>query len=188
MTDPAPRPTALVVIDVQNDVMAGAWQAEEVVDRIATLIQRAREADIPVVYVQHEDSGMPRGAEGWQIVDAISPRAGDTVVAKRFADAFAETTLGETLKDLGVRHVVMAGASTDVCIRTTTLRTLIEGYDLTLVEDCHTTEDTGFDLSDGEKVPISAKQIVAHTNLCIWCLTYPDVTATIAPHDTVAFA
>ncbi len=187
MTDQAARPTALVVIDVQNDVMADAWEAEKVVARIARLIQRARDAAVPVVYVQHEDEGMLRGSEGWQLVDAIAPQPGDAVVAKRFPDSFADTTLGETLRDLGVRHVVMAGAQTDVCIRTTTLRTLVEGYDLTLVEDCHTTEDAGFDLADGEKVPISAKQIVAHTNLCLWNLTYPDVTATIAPHDTVAF-
>ncbi|MDP9318035.1 MAG: cysteine hydrolase [Actinomycetota bacterium] len=188
MTEAAPRKTALVVIDVQNAVMDGAWQGDDVVGRIATLIARAKEAGAPVVYVQHEEDGdMARGSEGWRIVDAIAPGDDDVVVAKRFPDSFSQTTLRETLDGLGVGHLVIAGAQTDACIRTTTLRTLAEGFDLTLVEDAHTTEDATFDMTDGEKVPISAKQIVAHTNLCIWNLTYPGLTSTIAPHDQVEF-
>jgi nicotinamidase-related amidase len=189
MSDPTERTTALVVIDVQNAVMEGAWQAEEVVARIATLTERARAVGVPVIYVQHEADGrMERGSEGWQIVEAIAPHEGEVVVAKRYADAFADTTLQETLRGLGVRHVVICGAQSDACVRTTTQRALAEGYDMTLVEDCHTTGDAAFDLADGEKVEISGKQIVAHTNLYIWCLTYPDVTATIAPHDKVELA
>lgn len=190
MDDATVGKTALVVVDVQNSVMDGTWRADEVVDRIKALIRRAREADVPVVYVQHEedDGNMAREADGWRIVEAIGPHEDDIVVAKRFADAFEETTLRQTLERLGVGHVVMAGAQTDACIRTTTLRTLVEGYDLTLVEDAHTTEDAMFDLTDGEKVPVSAKQIVAHTNLCIWNLTYPGRTSTLAPHHEVSFA
>jgi nicotinamidase-related amidase len=188
MSNSTIRRSALVVIDVQNAVMDGAWQATEVVERISTLIQRARDAGAPVVYVQHESDSMQGGSDGWQLVAAITPRADDVVVAKRYPDSFAETTLAETLQALGVSHLVIAGAQTDACIRTTTQRALVEGYDMTLVEDCHTTEDSAFDLTDGEKVEISAKQIVAHTNLYIWCLTYPGVTATIAPHHEVEFA
>lgn len=180
--------TALVVVDVQNAVMDGAWEADAVVARIATLIARAKDADAPVVYVQHEaDGAMARGSGGWRIVDAVAPANEEVVVAKRYPDAFAETTLREELDALGVGHLIIAGAQTDACIRATTMRTLMEGYDLTLVEDAHTTEDAMFDLTGGEQVPISAKQIVAHTNLCVWSLTYPGLTSTIAPHDEVPF-
>ncbi len=178
-----PPKTGLVVIDVQKSVMEGAWQADAVVDRIAVLIGRAREAKVPVIYVQHEDDNLVKGSPGWEIEERIAPAPDDVVIAKHFPDSFAGTKLGETLRRLAVGHVVMAGAQTDVCIRTTTLRTLIEGYDLTLVEDCHTTEDATFD-----DVKIGAEQIVAHTNLCLWCLTYPGQTSTIAAHNEVQFA
>jgi nicotinamidase-related amidase len=181
--------SALVVIDVQNAVMDGAWDADGVVSRIAALIQRARDRDVPVVYVQHEeDGGMEPESDGWQVVDAIAPREGDPRVRKRYGDSFAETTLQETLRGLGARHLVMCGAQTDFCVRTTTQRGLAEGYDVTLVEDCHTTEDAVFDLTDGEQVLMSAKQIVAHQNRYFFGISYPGVTAAIAPHDEIEFA
>jgi nicotinamidase-related amidase len=171
--------------------MATAWDADGVVGRISTLLDRARTEGVPVVYVQHEEdhpeSDMQRGSEGWQIVDAIAPREGEPVVAKTFPDSFEETELKSVLDGLGVRHVVMAGAQTDVCIRNTSARTVIEGYDLTLVEDCHTTEDSMFDMTDGEKVELPAKQLVAHQNLCTLSTRYPGRVATIAPHQDVTF-
>ena len=180
--------TALVVIDVQNSVMADAWQADEVVARIATLIHRAKEEGVPVVYIQHEADDLPRDTEGWQIVEAIRPGPDDIVIAKRFQDSFAETPLRETLDRFGVGHLVITGAATDWCVRATTIRALVEGFDMTLVEDAHTTGDAMFDMTDGEKVPISAKQIIAHTNMCLFGVEYPGVTSTIVPHNEVKFA
>lgn len=183
----APRRTALLVIDVQNDVVANAYDRDGVIDRIGTLIRQAKAAGAPVIWVQHQDDELAPDTEGWQIVEAIRPGPDDLVVAKRFQDSFVETTLRRTLDDLGVGHLVVAGAQTDACIRASTMRALIEGFDLTLVEDAHTTEDTMFDLSDGEQVPVSAKQIVAHTNLCMWSVRYPGLTSTVVPHDKVEF-
>jgi nicotinamidase-related amidase len=190
MTDTNPSTSALVVIDVQNAVMeSAAWDPDGVVSRIATLIQRARDEGVPVVYVQHEEEGgMDPGSPGWQIVEDIAPRDGEPVVAKRYGDSFAETTLQDTLHDLGARHLVICGAQTDFCIRTSTQRALIEGYDVTLVEDCHTTEDAIFDMTDGEKVSISAKQIVAHQNRYFYGISYPGVSANITPHNEVDFS
>jgi nicotinamidase-related amidase len=188
MTETSTRPSALVVIDVQNDVMQAAWDSDGVVSRIATLIQTARDQGAPVVYVQHEDPGMVAGSHEWQVVDAIAPRDDDLRVGKRYADSFADTTLQETLQGLGVGHLVMCGAQTDYCVRTTTQRALIEGYDVTLVEDCHTTDqEAEFDMTDGEKVPMTGKQIVAHQNRYFFGVTYPGVTASIAPHNEVTF-
>lgn len=59
---------------------------------------------------------------------------------------------------------------------------LAEGYDVTLVEDCHTAEDATFD-----DVVVPAEQIVVHTNLCLWSITYPGQVSTLAPHDEVRF-
>jgi nicotinamidase-related amidase len=187
MPDTQPRKTALVVIDVQNSVMADAWQSDEVVARISTLIARAKDEGVPVIYIQHEADDLPRGSDGWQIVEAIRPGDDDIVVAKRFQDSFAETTLREKLDGLGIGHLVITGAATDWCVRATTIRALVEGFDMTLVEDAHTTGDTEFDMTDGEKVPISAKQVIAHTNMCLFGVEYPGVTSSIIPHDKVEF-
>ncbi len=187
MSDAASRKSALVVIDVQNDVVANAYDRDGVVERIASLIQRARAEDVPVIWIQHEDEELVRDSDGWQIVEAIRPGDDDVVVPKRFNDSFAETTLRETLDRLGVGHVVITGAATDWCVRATTIRALVEGYDMTLVEDAHTTGDSEFDMTDGEQVPISAKQVIAHTNMCLCWVSYPGVSSTITPAAKVEF-
>lgn len=181
------RKSALVVVDVQTDVVATAYDRDGVVDRIAGLIEKAKAEDVPVIWVQHEDDELVNGSDGWQIVEPIRPADGDVVVHKRFNDSFAETTLRETLDRLGVGHLVITGAATDWCVRATTIRALVEGYDMTLVEDAHTTGDSEFDMTDGEKVPISAKQAIAHTNMFLCWASYPGVTSTVAPAAEVEF-
>ena len=125
---------ALMVIDVQNDVVARAWKRDDVVRRIAFLADRARAEGVPVIYVQHHGDGLPQGSDGWQIVDEIAPRDGEAVIAKKYPDAFEGTDLEETLTNLGISHLVITGAQTDACVRSTTHRALAEGYDMTLVE------------------------------------------------------
>jgi nicotinamidase-related amidase len=173
---------ALMVIDVQNDVVARAWQRDEVVRRIAFLADRARTEGVPVIYVQHHGEDMQQGSDGWQIVDGIAPRDGEAVIAKKYPDAFEGTDLEGTLTKLGISHLVITGAQTDACVRSTTHRALAEGYDMTLVEDCHTTDDRGFD-----GVDISAEHLVAHTHLCMQFVSYPGRVSGIAPHDEVSF-
>lgn len=184
----ASRPSALVVIDVQNGVVAKAYDRDGVVERISTLIAKAKAEQVPVIWVQHEDGELVRDSDAWQIVEEIRPGADDIVVAKKYNDSFADTSLRETLDRLGVRHLVITGAASDWCVRATTLRALIDGFDMTLVEDAHTTGDTEFDLTDGEVVPISAKQIVAHTNMFCCYVDYPGVTSTVVPAAKIDFA
>lgn len=173
---------ALVVIDVQKAVMEKAWQRDAVISRIATLIDRARREDVPVIFVQHEDEELIPGSDAWAFVDAFSPKDGEAVIAKQYPDSFEETDLAATLNSLGVSHLVIAGAQTDACIRATTHRALAEGYDMTLVEDCHTTDDRMFD-----DVDVTAQQLVYHMNLCMWVLGYPGRVSGIASHDAVSF-
>ncbi len=173
---------ALVVIDVQNDVVAQAWQRDEVVSRIASLAERARAEGVPIIYVQHHGGDMQQGSDGWQIVDEIAPRDGEAIIAKKYPDAFEETDLEGVLAKLAISHLVVTGAQTDACVRSTTHRALAEGYDMTLVADCHTTDDRGFD-----GVNISAGQLVVHINFCMQFVSYPDRVSGIAPHDVVSF-
>jgi nicotinamidase-related amidase len=174
--------TALVVIDLQNGVVENAWERDAVIARTATLIDRAREEGVPVIFVQHEDEELQAGTDAWRIVPELAPREGEPVIAKRYQDSFEDTTLSETLAGLDVSHLVIAGAQTDACIRFTTHRALAEGYDMTLVGDCHTTDDRQWGDLD-----LKAKDVVAHTNLVFRFASYPNRVAGVATHDTVSF-
>lgn len=177
--------TALLVIDVQNAVMAESFGADEVVGRIATVIADARTADVPVVYIQHEIPETPfmaAGTDGWQIRSEIAPQPGDPVIAKRYGDAFVDTTLEEALAGLGTGHLMATGAQSDACVHKTTTRALLEGYDVTLVADAHTTCDGEY-----EGVVIPAAQIVAHVNYATPWIDYPGTTSRVVSHSE-AFA
>ncbi|MBO0840657.1 MAG: cysteine hydrolase [Sciscionella sp.] len=160
MTTLTDRPnTALLVIDVQNDVMAGTHDRDGVVANIAALVARARAENVPVVWVQHSSDEMPEGSDGWRYVDELRQADGEPLVAKRYPDSFEETTLEKELAERKIGHVVVTGAQTDECIRSTLHGAMVRGYDVTLVGDAHTTED----LSQwGAPTP---DKVIEHTNL-----------------------
>lgn len=174
--------TALVVIDLQNDVVAEAWDRDGVISRTSALIERAREENVPVIFVQHADEGLVAGSDAWQIVPELVPAEGEPVIHKHYPDSFEGTTLADTLAEIGASHLVVAGAQTDACIRFTTHRALAEGYDLTLVGDCHTTNDL-----DYAGVSVRAKDVIDHTNLVMHFAAYPDRVARVLTHDAVSF-
>lgn len=165
--------TALVVVDVQHGVVSQAWQRDAVVKRIADLVDAARAAGAPVVWVQHQETQMPIGSDDWQLVDALVPSAGETRIDKRWGDSFAETGLESALNGLGVTRLVLCGAQTDFCILATLYGAIHRGYDVTLVEDAHTTDDTEF-----RGRPLTAEVLVTtlvHTTAMI---TLPGITVT----------
>ncbi|MFN8099008.1 MAG: isochorismatase family protein [Dermatophilaceae bacterium] len=152
--------TALLVVDVQEDVVQGAHERDAVVASIGGLVDRAREGGTPVVWVQHSDAAMPIQSPGWAIVGELVPAESEPVVHKRFGDSFEETELGELLTDLEVGRLVVVGAQTDACIRSTLHGALTRGYDTVLVSDAHTTEDMRAWGS-----PIGPEDAIAYTNL-----------------------
>ncbi|ASW55086.1 cysteine hydrolase family protein [Plantactinospora sp. KBS50] len=160
MTTLPDRPrTALVVIDVQNGVMAGTHNREAVITNIVTLVDKARADDVPVIWVQHSSDDLARDSEPWQYVPELVRRETEPVVHKRYPDSFEETDLEQVLAERGVGRLVIVGAQTDECIRSTLHGGLVRGYDATLVGDAHTTED----LSEyGAPTP---DLVIAHTNL-----------------------
>ncbi len=160
MTTLADRPkTALVVIDVQNDVVANAYQRDEVVANIAGLVERAREQDVPVIWVQHSSDEFPPGSDGWQFVPELNRLDSEPLVHKVYGDSFEDTTLESELSPLGVGRLIVTGAQTDACVRATLHGAFTRGYDTVLVGDAHTTED----YSDYGLPP--ADKVIAHTNM-----------------------
>ncbi len=142
MTTLADRPnTALVIIDLQNEVVANAYRRREVLGAVNMLIERARSAHVPVVWVRHADEELKAGSEAWQIVAELAPEPGEVIVEKSYRDAFEGTDLEQVLSSLGVGKLIVTGAQTDMCVRSTLHGALVRGYDATLVSDAHTTED-----------------------------------------------
>jgi nicotinamidase-related amidase len=151
--------TALLVVDVQNGVVEGAHARDAVVANVGSLVEKARREHVPVVWVQHSDEGLARGSDDWQIVPDLTPSQAEPLVEKNYGDSFENTTLETVLSGLGVGRLVVVGAQTDECIRSTLHGAFVRGYDATLVGDAHTTEDL---TAWGAPPP---DQVIAHTNL-----------------------
>lgn len=151
--------TALVIIDVQNDVVGGAHERDAVVSNIGVLVDRARADDVPIIWVQHADEGLVADTEGWEYVPELQRVDTDPLVHKHFGDSFEDTTLESELERLEVGRLIVTGAQTDACIRATLHGAFVRGYDTVLVSDAHTTEDlSAYGLPTPDKV-------IAHTNM-----------------------
>jgi nicotinamidase-related amidase len=154
------RPTtALLVVDVQTGVVAGTHERDAVVANIGSLVDKARTEQIPVVWVQHSGEGLARDSQEWQIVPELAPSVAEPIVHKTYPDSFEDTTLEKVLSGLDVGRILLVGAQTDECIRSTLHGALARGYDITLVSDAHTTED----LTPWGAPPPG--KVIAHTNL-----------------------
>jgi nicotinamidase-related amidase len=172
MTTLQNRPnTALLVIDVQNGVVGGAHARDSVVANVASLVHKARQEQVPVVWVQHNDEELARGSDDWRIVPELKPDDAEPLIEKSYGDSFEDTTLENVLADLEVGRLIVAGAESDACIRCTLHGAFVRGYDATLVGDAHTTGDRS---EWGAPPP---DQVIAHTNLYWKYQTAPGRTA-----------
>ncbi|QZQ55471.1 cysteine hydrolase [Curtobacterium sp. TC1] len=176
-----PDTTALLVIDLQRGVLQGCFDADGVLGRTAQLVERARSTGVPVVWVQDHGS-FAEGTDAWALAAPLERRAGEPLVRKEYRDSFADTRLADVLDALGVQHLVVAGAQSDYCVRTTTQAAAARGFDVTLVSDAHTTTDAEYD-----GVLITGEQIVAHTNMFFDSLRYPGHRCAAELHDQVQF-
>jgi nicotinamidase-related amidase len=173
--------TALLVVDVQKDVTDGAHDRDCVVGNIASLVERARAEDIPVVWVAHHDEGMPRDSDQWQYVDELVRADDEPLVHKGYGDSFEDTDLEDVLADKRVGRLVVTGAQTDACIRSTLHGGLTRGYDVTLVSDAHTTQD----LTEWGNIPPG--DVIAFTNLYWGFTAAPGRTTAVVATEGVAF-
>ncbi|WP_131117100.1 cysteine hydrolase family protein [Lichenihabitans psoromatis] len=183
--------TALLIIDVQNAILAGLANGprqaviddrlDEVAARLGRLKRDAEAAGIPVILVQHDGEAGHRlnvGTAGWQFRDEIAPHSDTIVVHKRSCDAFHDTSLGQRLDDLKIDHLIIGGCMSQFCVDTTTRRAVSLGFDVTLLEDGHATFDFG---------ALKAEQIVHHHNQILSGFEAGSKTVRVVPVEAVKF-
>ncbi|MGY4922453.1 cysteine hydrolase family protein [Streptomyces sp. 900105755] len=160
MTTLPNRPnTALLIVDVQNGVVDSSHNRDEVIANINALLSRARSEAVPVVWIQHASDELKPDSAPWQYVPELVRDASEPLVHKRYGDSFEDTELESVLAERGIGRLVVTGAQTDACIRSTLHGAMVRGYDATLVADAHTTEDL---TAYGAPAP---EQVISHTNL-----------------------
>jgi nicotinamidase-related amidase len=122
-----------------------------------------------------------QGSDGWQCVPELTRQESEPLVHKTFGDSFEATDLEDVLAGAGIGRLVVTGAQTDACIRSTIHGAFARGYDVTLVGDAHTTEDL---TAYGAPAP---EQVIAHTNLYWQFQAAPGRTAGVAETKDVSF-
>lgn len=173
----------LIVVDTQAGVMRDAWDAPRIVANIARAVENARDHDVPVIWVHQSDDELVMGSPEWELAPGLSHAEGEIRVDKHFNSSFEQTSLEETLSDLGASRIVLAGAATNWCIRATAHAALERGYDLTLIKDAHTTGS--MELEDG--VTIEAEDLVRELNVAMAWLEYPGRTNTTVSAEELDF-
>jgi nicotinamidase-related amidase len=153
---------ALVIIDVQEEMFSDPqnqlYKGNELLIKLNSLIEKAHNSKIPIIYIQHtenDEEPMGKGKQGWNIHHQVAPSKDDIVILKYTPDSFHNTNLHEVLSLRGVNKIVIAGLQTDYCIDTTCRRAFSLGYETILVRDGHSTYDSN---------TLSAEQIIEHHN------------------------
>jgi nicotinamidase-related amidase len=173
---------ALLVIDLQHDVVAGAHDVEGVVTRVHELVTRAHASATPVIVVQHNDEWLARGSDEWQLIDGLGLRGDEERVDKQHRDSFAGTNLADLLERHGIDELVICGAASDFCVNTTAHAALARGYDVTLVGDAHTTGPF-----ETAVVSMTGEQVISFINEHYRWLTYPGRRVAVASAAEVIF-
>jgi nicotinamidase-related amidase len=133
--------TALLVIDVQQELFEKStpiYRPDLLLQNINSLINRSRQAGVPVVFVQHcADKYLITGSRGWELHNALQQMPEDLILHKRHPNAFEETNLRDELVKRGVTTLIIAGLVTHGCVKATCLGALAEGYFVVLAGDAH---------------------------------------------------
>ena len=152
----------LLIIDAQREYLDGSLPLAGIKESLAVggqLLARARAAGTPVVHILHRGAGAlfnPAGP-GFAPAEPLTPQAGETLIEKTQANAFASTGLKETLETIGRRNLIVIGYMTHNCVSSTVRAARDLGYQSTIVAAATGTRD----LPDGHGGTISAADLQA---------------------------
>lgn len=150
---------ALLIIDMQQALCQGEakpYDCKAVIGRINELARAARQAKVPVIWAQHQNTARLKiGTSGWEIAKGLEVDPADLRVSKTTPDAFNGNGLEAFLKERDVDTLIVCGIHTEFCIDTTCRRALALGWPVLLAQDAHS--------SAGNAV-IAPEQVIAHHN------------------------
>jgi len=151
---------ALLVIDAQQALIEGdhaekgVVEKENLIKNINTVIQKAVENEIEIVFIRDVDVSKGEGP-GFEVHQEINVPSGAVIFNKAATNSFYGTPLDAFLKERSVKHIVMMGCKTEYCMDTAVRTATVSGYDVTLVGDAHSTSDSN---------TLSGQQIIQHHN------------------------
>ena len=150
---PESCPVAVVVVDVINDMEFEGGEALlehalPMAEHLARFTARAREAVVPVIYV-NDNFGKWRsdfrallehcisdGVRGREVAKLLAPDKSDYFVLKPKHSAFFSTTLDTLLEYLNTRTLIITGLTTDICVLFTASDAFMRDLHLIVPEDC----------------------------------------------------
>ncbi|GHN02730.1 isochorismatase [Cytophagales bacterium WSM2-2] len=160
---------ALLIIDMQNGCLLPYTRRHDtpgVIGRINSLSEKFRLKKYPVIFIQHDGTAenelFPQ-TNDWALVADLVNHPSDILISKTAQDSFYQTSLQQTLSGFGITEIYITGSAADFCVDTTIKSALSKDYKITVISDCHTTED---------KANLPAKTLIAYYNW-IWSALAP---------------
>ncbi|HDR3886326.1 TPA: isochorismatase family protein [Bacillus cereus] len=151
---------ALLIIDAQQELIDGNEQENEVFSKaelLATLniaVQQAIDSNALIIFIRDTDVASGKG-EGFEVHKQINIPQSAILINKAATNSFYGTSLHELLKEEKVKHLVIGGCKTEHCIDTAVRTATVQGFDVTLITNGHSTTDSNV---------LSAEQIINHHN------------------------
>jgi nicotinamidase-related amidase len=160
---------ALLVIDMLKEFVYGRLKsptAVKIIPVIKALAVKAREKNIPVIYLADRHYVFDKEVSMWgphamqdseeaTIIDELKPERGDIILYKRSYSGFRDTGLSSILRDLGVDTVILTGIHTHICVLHTAIDAFYERFNIIVVKNAvaaFNSEDHEYALHYMEKV------------------------------------
>lgn len=123
------------------------YNERKVIENIQKLLKTARENNLEIVYVRHDDgqgTDLAYGTDAWQVYSEIKPEKGEYIVEKTYNSAFHKTDLREYLNSKNIDTVILTGMQTEYCIDATLKSAFDYEYEIIIPEETNTTFDNEY--------------------------------------------
>ena len=138
--------TAFIIVDMTKDNVGRFCQT--IIPNLQSLIKKAREKEIPIIYScdsRYADDSLfkklgkrphtIKGTEGEKVIEELHPAPGDIISEKRMISGFFGTDLDFTLREKGIKRLIIGGCRTEFCVLKTVLDAFELGYDVVVPRD-----------------------------------------------------